>query len=126
VKTCKEECETTGGAIFCDGEFLHASNIEDCAAALAAKIDVHVDLDLSINADVDVDVGGGKDNDKDDAEDKADSVADEVDDACSVATAGSAHSPERRAPLAVLSLAALGLTVLRRRGAKAKQSAQRE
>jgi MYXO-CTERM domain-containing protein len=56
VETCEEECDTTGGAIFCDGNFLHASNLRACADELAAKIDIHLDVDVMVDVDVDVDV----------------------------------------------------------------------
>jgi hypothetical protein len=67
VEQCNTECETTGGAIFCDGQFLNVTDVDDCAAELAAEIDIEVDLD--IQADVDVDINPpdtSNDNDDDD------------------------------------------------------------
>jgi hypothetical protein len=46
VERCNTSCETTGGAIFCDGQFLNVANIDDCAAELAADVDIAVNLDV--------------------------------------------------------------------------------
>lgn len=54
VETCETECETTGGAIFCDGQFLNATDVEECSAELAAEIDIHVEVELAVDVDVDV------------------------------------------------------------------------
>lgn len=59
VETCETECETTGGAIFCNGQFLAAEDINDCADELAADIDIRVEVELDVEAEVDVDVNGG-------------------------------------------------------------------
>jgi hypothetical protein len=39
-----------GGAIVCDGEFVNASNLKDCAAQLSAEfsIDLNVDIDAHV------------------------------------------------------------------------------
>jgi MYXO-CTERM domain-containing protein len=52
VEQCDTECETTGGAIFCDGQFLNVTNIEDCAAELSAEIQIDVDLDIAADVDI--------------------------------------------------------------------------
>jgi hypothetical protein len=106
VKTCKKDCETTGGAIFCDGKFLHADDIEDCAAALADRIDIHVDLSAVVHVDVDT-----KDKDKSDS--VVDKVDDKVDDACAVATMGSQRGAPTAPRWAAFGLMALGLVVRR-------------
>jgi hypothetical protein len=52
VQECKEECETTGAAIFCDGQFLaSAGDLEACANDL----EDHFGFSLDVNIDVDVD-----------------------------------------------------------------------
>ncbi len=43
---CTEKCTNSGGAIFCDGQFLDASDLSACAAELAAKLDIHVDVSV--------------------------------------------------------------------------------
>lgn len=64
VEKCQTECMTTGGAIFCDGQFLNYSDVDACAAELAAEFDVHVDLDIDASAGFEIDLsdddGDGK------------------------------------------------------------------
>jgi MYXO-CTERM domain-containing protein len=49
VEECKNECTTTGAAIFCDGQFLaSAGNLQACADEL--RDEFNVSLDVSINA----------------------------------------------------------------------------
>jgi hypothetical protein len=71
VETCETECDTTGGAIFCNGQFLAAEDIEDCADELAAEIEIEVDVRLEVDAEVDIDVNG---NDDDEDEDGSDTI----------------------------------------------------
>jgi len=52
VQTCQTDCHDSGGAIFCDGQFLNVTNLKDCAAELASQLSIKVD----VNIDVDVDV----------------------------------------------------------------------
>lgn len=68
VETCETECETTGGAIFCDGQFLAVEDIDECAEELSAEIDIHVEVDIEVDAEVDVDIGGGDDDGDDDVD----------------------------------------------------------
>jgi hypothetical protein len=56
VEECHTDCETTGGGIFCDGQFLATEDLEACADELAAVMDIHVDL--SVTAKIDADVQG--------------------------------------------------------------------
>lgn len=66
VEKCETDCMTTGGAIFCEGQFMSASDINACADELAAEVDIHVEVMLEVDASVDVDLsGGGKDDDGD-------------------------------------------------------------
>jgi MYXO-CTERM domain-containing protein len=68
VEQCNTECETTGGAIFCDGQFLNVTDVDDCAAELAAEIDIEVDLDIQADVDVDINPPSSSSNDDDDDE----------------------------------------------------------
>jgi hypothetical protein len=63
VETCRTDCRDKGGAIFCDGQFLNAANLQDCAAELAAEISIQVNIDVDIDADVDVDTDSDGDDD---------------------------------------------------------------
>ena len=44
VNTCNTSCTDKGGAIFCDGQFLEASNLQDCADQLAAEFSFNIDV----------------------------------------------------------------------------------
>ena len=55
---CTTSCEDKGGAIFCDGQFINASNIDDCAAELSASLSIRLDVNLDIDTHVDTDVDG--------------------------------------------------------------------
>jgi hypothetical protein len=103
VETCETDCETTGGAIFCDGKFLIASDIKACAAELSAKVDIQVDV--SIDGDVDV---GNKSPDKE----EADSVEDKLSNACAVRARGSSRGGSE---LSSFGLFLVGLVFARRR-----------
>ncbi len=39
---CKAQCESPKGAIFCNGQYVNTSAIDDCAAALAAELNIKV------------------------------------------------------------------------------------
>jgi len=52
VEQCHTECTNRGGAIFCDGQFLNASDLETCAAELVDKISIHVDISAAITVAV--------------------------------------------------------------------------
>jgi MYXO-CTERM domain-containing protein len=101
VERCETECTQKGGAIFCDGQFVNASNASSCADELLAKIDIEVDIDI----DVDVEEAG---NDAaDTAGDVGDSVDEKVSDACAVTRVGGhgAAGGIVALPLLVLALA---------------------
>lgn len=101
VEQCKTECMQDGGAIFCDGQFVNASNSQTCADELLAKIEIDIDIDGAIKTVGDTTTGA------------AECVGDEVDKACSVANPGAGSS----APLALIPLAVVGLwRITRRRG----------
>jgi MYXO-CTERM domain-containing protein len=44
VNTCNTTCTDKGGAIFCDGQFLSADNLQDCADQLAAEFSFNIDV----------------------------------------------------------------------------------
>lgn len=76
VETCETQCEDKGGAIFCDGQFLNATNVNSCADELSLKLDIDVDIDATVKT-----VGNT-------TKKAADDVGDEIDDACSVTNVG--------------------------------------
>ncbi len=39
---CKAQCTSPQGAIFCNGQYVNTSSIDDCAAALAAELNIKV------------------------------------------------------------------------------------
>lgn len=53
VETCKTTCEDEGGAIFCDGQFVNASNANTCASQLKATFDFDIDVKGSFSSTVD-------------------------------------------------------------------------
>ena len=46
---CTRSCMDKGGAIVCNGEFVNASNLKDCAAELSAKVSIDLDVDVDVN-----------------------------------------------------------------------------
>jgi hypothetical protein len=58
VEECRTHCETTGGGIFCDGQFLATGNLEACAAELESEMDIHVDLSVTAQAEANVEGRG--------------------------------------------------------------------
>lgn len=52
VEECKDECTTTGAAIFCDGQFLAtAGDLEGCADDLKAEFDIDLDISVAVKAE---------------------------------------------------------------------------
>lgn len=49
--TCEAQCEAPSGAIFCEGQFIEASNVDDCVDALRnllnAKVEFHAEASAS-------------------------------------------------------------------------------
>lgn len=65
VEECKDECETSGGAIFCDGQFLATGNDPTaCAEVLSSELGAEVDVTVAgaVDGDGDGDGGGFFDN----------------------------------------------------------------
>jgi hypothetical protein len=101
VEHCDTECKDKGGAIFCDGQFVNASNAQSCADELRAKLSIDIDVKASVSA-----AGNA-------ASKTADKVSNKIDKACAVADVGARGTHE---PLAALcSLTALGLWLAKRR-----------
>jgi hypothetical protein len=52
VNTCNTTCTDKGGALFCDGQFIDASDIKSCADQLATEFSFNIDLSamLTVNA----------------------------------------------------------------------------
>jgi ribulose 1,5-bisphosphate synthetase/thiazole synthase len=44
VERCHEECEQTGGAIFCGGQFINATDVQACADEIEAEFSIHVEV----------------------------------------------------------------------------------
>jgi len=104
VEHCDTECKDKGGAIFCDGQFVNASDAQSCADELRAKLSIDIDVKASVSA-----AGNA-------ATKTVDKVGNKIDKACTVANVGSSGSHH---PLAALgSLTALGLWLAKRRRAR--------
>lgn len=58
VNTCNTTCKDKGGAIFCDGQYINASNLQDCADQLAEEFSFNIDID--VDATVTTTVNGTK------------------------------------------------------------------
>jgi len=48
VNTCTTSCHDKGGAIFCDGQFLDASDLKACAEQLSAEFSFNIDVSASV------------------------------------------------------------------------------
>ena len=55
---CTTSCQDKGGAIFCDGQFINAASLENCAAELSAEISISLNVDIDIDTHVDTDGDG--------------------------------------------------------------------
>jgi hypothetical protein len=44
IETCETKCMEEGGAIFCDGQFVNASNSRSCADEIKAKLSIDIDF----------------------------------------------------------------------------------
>ncbi len=49
VNTCNTSCTDKGGAIFCDGQFVDAENLQDCADQLASEFSFNIDVTAHVN-----------------------------------------------------------------------------
>lgn len=59
VDVCHEECEQSGGAIFCDGQFLAAAELQACADELAAEFSIMIDISGKASAEAEGEAGCG-------------------------------------------------------------------
>lgn len=48
VERCETQCTDKGGAIFCDGQFVNATDVRDCADELEAKVNIDIDIDAAL------------------------------------------------------------------------------
>ena len=53
VQKCDEDCTQTGGALFCDGQFLAVTDLQACADELRAElaIDVNIEIEGEVQCD---------------------------------------------------------------------------
>lgn len=49
-------CSTSGGGIFCDGQFCTTGDLMACAAQLEGELDLTVDLSVTARVDANADV----------------------------------------------------------------------
>jgi MYXO-CTERM domain-containing protein len=48
VNTCNTTCQNKGGALFCDGQFIEASDLQACADQLAAEFSFNIDVNVHV------------------------------------------------------------------------------
>ena len=48
VNTCNTSCQTTGGALFCDGQFIEASDLQACVDQLASEFSFNIDISAHV------------------------------------------------------------------------------
>lgn len=87
VEQCMTDCEDSGGAIFCDGQFVNADNAESCADQVEELLSIEIDIEGAISAAADAAVDTAND-----AADATSDTADCVDEkACSISRVGAGH-----------------------------------
>jgi MYXO-CTERM domain-containing protein len=107
VEKCETDCKQTGGAIFCDGQFINADNADSCADELEAEVKIEIDIDAAIDTVEDT---------ADDVGEKTEQTADCVDEkVCAVSNVGAGQGGGGLFALAPVGLALLWR--LRRRSA---------
>lgn len=93
VETCNTTCKDKGGALFCDGQFIGASNVQACADQLATEFSLAVDVAVK-------------------------AVVETTEDCIDSAESKCSFSPPKRSggsAMALGALAALGVVLSRRR-----------
>ena len=60
VNTCNTTCKDKGGAIFCDGQYIGASNLQACADQLATEFSFDIDVTAHAVATVTNNSNGSK------------------------------------------------------------------
>jgi len=93
VETCNTTCKDKGGALFCDGQFIGASDVQACADQLAAEFSFNIEVAAKAVADT--------------TKDCVDSAASKCSFGVPTTSGGGA--------MAVGALAALGVALTRRR-----------
>ena len=76
VEQCETQCTDKGGAIFCNGQFVNATNAQSCADELREKVEIDIDIEAAVE-----DVGETVDE-------ATDSACETVNESCSVRAAG--------------------------------------
>lgn len=112
IETCTTTCEEEGGAIFCDGQFVNASNARSCADELKAKFNFNIDIDVRGT------VSEAADDVADGTRETADRTKKKAKQLCSVAYAGAGGAGGAGAG-ALLGLVAGALTLQRVRRRRA-------
>ena len=51
VERCHEECEQTGGAILCGGQFMSATDVQACADEIEAEFSFHIEVTAEADGD---------------------------------------------------------------------------
>lgn len=110
VEKCQTQCEDKGGALFCDGQFVNAADVNDCADEVEAKVKIDVDLEGLAK-----DTGEAVDKAARDVSKTVDKNVD-VDTSCSVSNVGASDSSA-----AWLALPLTGIAVWRVRRRRANK-----
>jgi MYXO-CTERM domain-containing protein len=103
VEQCMTDCEDTGGAIFCDGQFVNADDAQSCADQVEASVSIEIDIEGAISAAADA-VADTSEDVADTTSDTASCVDENV---CSVTNVGAG-----RGMGTPLSLSTLGFALL--------------
>ena len=48
---CQTDCQAPNGALFCDGQYVHVSNLDDCVAYLESQFNLTIDYQASGHCD---------------------------------------------------------------------------
>ncbi|HET6333825.1 MAG TPA: hypothetical protein VFG30_11475 [Polyangiales bacterium] len=104
VQQCETQCEDKGGAIFCDGQFVNAADVHNCADELKVKVKIDIDIDAALDE-------AGETVDKA-ARDVSKTVDKNVDTKCSVTNVGSNGT---RGTSALIALPLIGVALWRSR-----------
>jgi MYXO-CTERM domain-containing protein len=118
VEECTTECEQTGAALFCDGQYITYEDLDACAGEIEAEFEISVDLDVDVDIDGGINIGGDDDDgmggasDNDDDDDVEEEVKETLDKAgCSVALVPALGGGGG----GFIALLGLGMAALRRR-----------
>jgi hypothetical protein len=111
VETCQTKCEDDGGAIFCDGQFVNASNAKSCADELKSKLnfDLHVNVQAGATAVVNTTA--------DTTKDAVSTTKKKSKELCSVSSVGAGEGGMGGAALFGLCATVLGAQRMRKRRA---------